>query len=96
MNALKLTFFHDTSTVGEIGIMFNVKRTATVVAKSQCTLLLLTSDDIQKHLQLYPSIYENLRNLGEKRFRELALEMRKAGKKIQNDISETFKPAGQV
>ncbi|KAK9478504.1 hypothetical protein V1514DRAFT_59213 [Lipomyces japonicus] len=41
---------------GEIGILFNIRRTASVLARSRCMVVVLTADALQSILPQYPEI----------------------------------------
>ena len=68
----------------------DVKRTAPVVAKTVCILVVLTSDEIHEKLSLYPDIKDHLNQLAELRFKELVNELEKAGRELHPDLSEKF------
>jgi CRP-like cAMP-binding protein len=80
--------------VGEIGILFDVKRTATVVAKTSCTLLSLTSENVSEELAAYPEIALRVRENAHGRLVALAQEYEKNGKKLSTDISRQIQEFG--
>ncbi|KAL2914794.1 hypothetical protein HK105_205725 [Polyrhizophydium stewartii] len=75
---------------GEIGILFDVKRTATVVAKTSCTLVTLMSEDVQQRLQMFPEIKEAMRRAAKERFEVMVRELERAGRKPTNEVMQKF------
>lgn len=76
--------------VGEIGILFDVERTATVVAKSSCTLVSLTSEDVHDALVSYPEIKEIMRRSAKERLRVITDQLERAGRKMNADSFKKF------
>lgn len=72
--------------VGEIGILFDVVRTATVVAKTNCTLLTLTAEKVSQKLLDYPKIRKTLRQSAHLRLVSLTKEYERNGKTVPTDI----------
>ena len=81
--------------VGEIGILFDVKRTATVVAKTAGTLATLTSERVQKELAAYPQIKKSIQDQAKIRLLSLAKEYEKVGRKVSVALAELFR-AGRL
>lgn len=52
---------------GEIGILYSIPRTATVVAKSKCTVAVLTAEKVASILPDYPQVEQILRNEAQER-----------------------------
>lgn len=52
---------------GEIGILYSIPRTATVVAKSKCTVAALTAEKVASILPDYPEVEQILRNEAQER-----------------------------
>lgn len=52
---------------GEIGILYSIPRTATVVAKSKCTVAVLTAEKVASILPDYPEVEQILRNEAQER-----------------------------
>lgn len=77
--------------VGEIGILYDIKRTATVRAKTKCTLAVLTSDELNEKLEKYPQIKGSLSSRAQERLERLERERAKAGRRVGSESSE--KPA---
>ncbi|KAI8808956.1 cyclic nucleotide-binding-like protein [Cladochytrium replicatum] len=61
---------------GEIGILFNIARTATVSSKTKCVLAALTADTFQKRLAQYPEVGLIINGEAQERFKSLARESR--------------------
>jgi hypothetical protein len=57
--------------VGEIGVLFNTVRTATVICKTKSLLVALTTEDIQSKLEKYPDIKEHIQLKGNERLQAL-------------------------
>ncbi len=74
--------------VGEIGIMFDVQRTATVVAKTSCTLLTLTKEEVNQVLTNYPDVKKSMMAAAQARIQSLVKEYEKCGKKITNEMKQ--------
>ncbi|KAI8920078.1 hypothetical protein DFJ77DRAFT_451011 [Powellomyces hirtus] len=68
---------------GEIGVLFSVKRTATVTARTKCALAVLTSEDLSSKLNRYPQISDILRARGNERYEQLKKEMEKVGRRLE-------------
>jgi CRP-like cAMP-binding protein len=73
------------SFVGEIGVLFNSRRSATVVCKTKSLLVSLTSEDIHSKLEQYPEIKEHLHLTGTERLQ--AIENTKNNNLVRNDDS---------
>ena len=76
------------SYVGEIGIMFNMKRTASVVAKTNCTLLVMTGDDLRSVLKKYPEAERSMQKAAHQRITDLAREYDKSGRPMTPELIE--------
>jgi hypothetical protein len=81
--------------VGEIGILFDVKRTATVVAKTAGTLATLTSEKVQKELAAYPQINKIIQEQAQNRLLSLAKEYEKVGRKVSTVLAEHIAQLGK-
>jgi F-box/leucine-rich repeat protein 7 len=79
---------------GEIGIMFNIKRTATVVAKTPSILLCLTSEQLHSVLQGFPEVLKSLQESGHQRLRDLTQEYERSGKKMPLDLLNQIQSLG--
>ncbi|KAJ2994281.1 hypothetical protein HDV02_001716 [Globomyces sp. JEL0801] len=71
---------------GEIGIMYDVKRTANVVAKTNCTLIVLTAEKVNLILESFPEIKQSMKENAQERMISLADEYNKTGKSVNLDI----------
>ena len=52
---------------GEIGILMNIPRTATIIARSKCLLVVLTKEALQCELPRYPEVERAIREEAEER-----------------------------
>lgn len=52
---------------GEVGILFEVKRTASIRCKTECTLLKLTKENLNKVSKEYPDISEKIKREADER-----------------------------
>ncbi|ODV91736.1 hypothetical protein CANCADRAFT_30072 [Tortispora caseinolytica NRRL Y-17796] len=74
---------------GEIGILFNCPRTATVSAQSRCLLVVLTAEALHSILPSYPDVEKSLRNEAEVRLvLTQKFKDRKKGR-LSSDISSS-------
>ena len=73
---------------GEIGIMFNMKRTATVVAKTNCTLVVMTGDELKSVLKNYPAAEKSMQKAAHQRVTDLAKEYEVSGKPMSPELVE--------
>ena len=65
--------------VGEIGVLFNSVRTATVVSKTKSLMGALTADVLQQKLEIFPEIKELLHSKGKERLQALEAAKKKGG-----------------
>ncbi|KAI8855199.1 cyclic nucleotide-binding-like protein [Chytridium lagenaria] len=56
------------SVFGEVGVIMNVKRTASIRAKDDCYLLRLGRDDLYKVLKAYPELEKELEKVAQERY----------------------------
>jgi len=52
---------------GEIGILMNIPRTATIIARCKCLLVVLTKEALQRELPKYPEVERAIREEAEER-----------------------------
>ncbi|KAA8913415.1 hypothetical protein FN846DRAFT_806934 [Sphaerosporella brunnea] len=52
---------------GEIGILMNIPRTATIIARSKCLLMVLTKEALQRELPKFPEVERAIREEAEER-----------------------------
>jgi F-box/leucine-rich repeat protein 7 len=52
---------------GEIGILMNIPRTATIIARSRCLLVVLTKEALQRELPKFPEVERAIREEAEER-----------------------------
>ncbi|KAI8613711.1 cyclic nucleotide-binding-like protein [Chytriomyces sp. MP71] len=53
---------------GEVGVMLNMKRTASIRAKGQCSVFQLTKENLFKTVSLYPSMHDKIQEAAAERF----------------------------
>ncbi|RCH95808.1 hypothetical protein CU098_011113 [Rhizopus stolonifer] len=75
------------SCFGEIGILYSMPRTATVVAGSKCVVAALTADDVNAILPQYPEVEKMLRFEAEER-----LALLRKSKSMNETERVSFKP----
>lgn len=72
----------------EIGVLFEVPRTANVVAKTRCNLAVLTQNEVKTIMQNYPEIEDEIRYEGQERYAILLKKGRvKSMDKQATDVS---------
>ncbi|KAJ3300093.1 hypothetical protein HK104_004562 [Borealophlyctis nickersoniae] len=71
---------------GEIGIMFHINRTATVIAKTKCLVAALTAEALEAKTALYPEIQDLIKAAAQERYRQWASGMEKAGRRVHGDV----------
>ncbi|KAJ3176056.1 hypothetical protein HDU87_005573 [Geranomyces variabilis] len=64
-------------------VLFSVRRTATVTARTKCALAVLTSEDLSSKITRYPQIAEILRARANERYEQLKKEMEKVGRRME-------------
>ena len=52
---------------GEIGVLMNIPRTATIVARSRCLLVVLKKEDLKKELPKFPEVEQTIREEAQER-----------------------------
>jgi CRP-like cAMP-binding protein len=70
--------------------MFDVQRTATVVAKTPCTLLTLTKEEVNQVLANYPDIKKSMMKAGQQRIQRLVQEYERCGKRITDELKQIY------
>lgn len=75
------------SCFGEIGILYSMPRTATVIASTKCIVAALTADEVKTILPLYPEVEKMLRFEAEER-----LSMLKKSKNLSEADKVSYKP----
>ncbi|KAI8903825.1 hypothetical protein EDD86DRAFT_214424 [Gorgonomyces haynaldii] len=71
---------------GEIAILYNVKRTATVITRTPCTLGILSSEDMHQTLKNFPDIEKIMRRFAHDRVKEMQEEFSRMGKTLEADV----------
>lgn len=80
--------------VGEIAVLFDIKRVATVVAKTGCSLAILLAEDLIPALVNHPDIELNMRAAAKSRIRVMHEEYTRLGKVFQSALFQ-FEDADQ-
>ncbi|KAI8639970.1 hypothetical protein BD408DRAFT_370686 [Parasitella parasitica] len=75
------------SCFGEIGILYSMPRTATVIASTKCIVAALTAEEVRTILPLYPEVEKMLRFEAEER-----LTMLKKSKNLSEADKVSYKP----
>lgn len=77
--------FNFIMSVGEIALLFDIKRTANVVATSKCLVAVLTADDFKKCIQNYNQVGISIRSEAKKRFFALTKDLKSQGRTIVDE-----------
>ncbi|KAL1921420.1 uncharacterized protein VTP21DRAFT_11136 [Calcarisporiella thermophila] len=72
---------------GEIGILFSIPRTATIVARTKCFIAALRADDLKAVLPLYPEMERIIRFEAEERYAML-MKKRAAAQPANEDLNQ--------
>ncbi|KAJ3219835.1 hypothetical protein HDU67_009023 [Dinochytrium kinnereticum] len=75
---------------GEMAVLFETPRVATVRATTKCLLAVLAADDLRKKLSKYPVMLDLIQIEAKERFSKLASEMEKNGKRLNVELFEKF------
>ncbi len=71
---------------GEIGILMDIPRTATIIARSRCLLVVLKKEDLRKELPKFPEVERAIREEAQERLTILERKKRENGSGAPNDI----------
>ncbi|EEH48343.1 uncharacterized protein PADG_04427 [Paracoccidioides brasiliensis Pb18] len=74
---------------GEIGVLMDRPRTATIIARTRCLLIVLTKEDFKKILPAFPEVEQMIREEAEERL--LILERKKKEPQAQIDAAGAHK-----
>lgn len=71
---------------GEIGVLMNMPRTATIIARTKCLLLVLKKEDLQLELPRFPDMEKAIRHEAHERLTITAKKRQESGRalKLQN------------
>ncbi|KAI9850022.1 MAG: hypothetical protein M1838_006195 [Thelocarpon superellum] len=64
---------------GEIGILMDIPRTATIIARSRCLLVVLKKEDLQKELPKFPEVERAIRDEAQERLTILNRKKKESG-----------------
>lgn len=84
---------------GEIGVLMDVPRTATIVARTKCLLLVLKKEDLQSVMPKFPDMEKAIREEAQERLNLLKKQRRENGTNAQppkGDISSRTTAPGEV
>ncbi|KAI1259205.1 hypothetical protein F5Y18DRAFT_420880 [Xylariaceae sp. FL1019] len=74
---------------GEIGVLMNMPRTATVIARTKCLLLVLKKEDLQQELPKFPEMEKAIRHEAHERLTILKKKRLESGHGLQPTDSRT-------
>lgn len=69
---------------GEIGVLMNMPRTATIVARSKCLLLVLKKEDLQRELPRFPDMERAIRHEAHERLTILNKKRKERGSRLKS------------
>lgn len=84
---MRIFLYPQSHLVGEIAILYNVKRTATVITKTVCTLVVLSGEDMTRALSKFPELDILMRKSALNRIRGMQDEYDKMGRSVKIDPS---------
>ncbi|KAI9704982.1 MAG: hypothetical protein M1836_006762 [Candelina mexicana] len=64
---------------GEIGILMDIPRTATIIARTRCLLVVLKKEDLKKELPRFPEVEEAIRDEAQERLTILERKKKESG-----------------
>jgi F-box and leucine-rich repeat protein 7 len=64
---------------GEIGVLMNIPRTATIIARTKCLLVVLKKEDLQAELPKFPDMEKAIRQEAQERFTILQKKRQESG-----------------
>lgn len=62
---------------GEIALMYDTKRTATIVARTYCDMFMLTKEDFKKVLRMFPEQSQGIKQIAQARFDKIVADEKK-------------------
>lgn len=68
---------------GEIGVLMDVPRTATIIARTKCMLVVLKKEDLQEELPKYPDMEKAIRQEAEERLAILRKKRQEGGQNVK-------------
>lgn len=83
-----------TNIVGEVGVLFDVKRTATVIAKTPCILMCLNGEKLKKLLDLHDQIKMQMHHSASTRVQTMAKAYGSKGRALSEDITNRLSEFG--
>ena len=73
---------------GEIGVLMKMPRTATIVSRTKCLLLVLKKEDLQNVMPTYPEMEQAIRDEGQERLNLLKKKRQEGGALLKSPKSE--------
>lgn len=74
---------------GEIGVLMNMPRTATIIARTKCLLLVLKKEDLQLELPKFPDMEKAIRHEAHERLTITARKRQESGRALKLDGRQT-------
>lgn len=84
---------------GEIGVLMDIPRTATIIARTKCMLVVLKKEDLQAELPKYPDMEKAIRQEAQERLTILMKKQQERGQAAiipDNNGSKAAREAGEV
>ncbi|KAI8624193.1 RNI-like protein [Xylariaceae sp. FL1651] len=75
---------------GEIGVLMNMPRTATIIARTKCLLLVLKKEDLQQELPKFPDMEKAIRHEAHERLTITAKKRQESGHGLKPGSRQTF------
>ncbi|KAI0474878.1 RNI-like protein [Xylaria cf. heliscus] len=74
---------------GEIGVLMNMPRTATIIARTKCLLLVLKKEDLQLELPKFPDMEKAIRHEAHERLAVTAKKRQESGRILKPENHQT-------
>jgi F-box/leucine-rich repeat protein 7 len=84
---------------GEIGVLMDIPRTATIIARTKCMLVVLKKEDLQAELPKYPDMEKAIRQEAQERLTILRKKRQESGQATtipDSNASKATREAGEV
>ena len=78
---------------GEIGILMDIPRTATIVARTKCLLVVLKKEDLRKELPKFPDVEQAIREEAQERLTILNKKKEESGRGTKSLLLRGGKPS---
>jgi len=83
---------------GEIALLYDTKRTASIVARTYCDMFILTKDDFKKVMKKFPAQSKGIKEIAKERFQNIVDAEKKKeeeARRILNETKTTSEPEGE-